>query len=536
MYDQHLSRSGAVRGAHGDERLAAPEPRDDAKAHLGEVEVELMDMRLDSLLAPQQSTMITYRQIAAVRLLQLSSQDLEAAIAREEAENPAFEAATQSCCLRCNSVLAGPGLPCPGCGSMPSVPGEHASAGVVMDGGYGAGSSAWEDDSDDPMMRVPAGVPRGESVLQALRCQVSGDDVDIAEYLVECLDSHGFLPATIVEDAADVLHVDAARVERVLACLQGLDPVGIGARGARECLLIQLRRLAEAGEPHPLAERLVREFLKDLAFRHFREIAHAVGVMPKKIEAEWAFIRSRLNPYPAHGFDGEGGTLALAAAPVRPDVIIRGRDGGFTAEVVERQRYVVRVSEDYLWLRKNLAGSGCSDDERVHVRAYVESAQSFISALKQRWETMQRVADALLDLQREYLLHGQSALKPLTRADVARCIGVHESTVSRATDGKYVLLPNGHTVPFDDFFDSSLPVKKTLRELIGQENARKPYSDEQLTQILQNRGFDVARRTIAKYREEMGILPSRLRKQRPPTRRRARQPRPAEMRAAVAAR
>ncbi|HEY7849720.1 MAG TPA: hypothetical protein VIC27_06620, partial [Ktedonobacterales bacterium] len=120
----------------------------------------------------------------------------------------------------------------------------------------------------------------------------------------------------------------------------------------------------------------------------------------------------------------------------------------------------------------------------------------------------------LIEMQCEFLEVGQSALKPLTRADVARKIGLHESTVSRATDGKFVLLPNGRTASFDDFFDASLPAKKALCDIITEENAQRPYSDEQLMRILQRQGIMIARRTIAKYREELQILPSRLRRSR----------------------
>ncbi|MGH2504234.1 MAG: hypothetical protein ACRDID_17140, partial [Ktedonobacterales bacterium] len=123
-------------------------------------------------------------------------------------------------------------------------------------------------------------------------------------------------------------------------------------------------------------------------------------------------------------------------------------------------------------------------------------------------------SDALIEMQRGFLEVGQSALKPLTRADVARKIGLHESTVSRATDGKFVLLPNGRTASFDDFFDASLPAKKALCDIITEENSQRPYSDEQLMRILHRQGIEIARRTIAKYREELQILPSRLRRTR----------------------
>ncbi|HST86835.1 MAG TPA: hypothetical protein VLJ14_00550, partial [Ktedonobacterales bacterium] len=276
----------------------------------------------------------------------------------------------------------------------------------------------------------------------------------------------------------------------------------------------QLFTLRDAGDAHPLAETLVRDHLASLAFRRFREVAREVGETPRAVEAEWQFIRTHLHPYPTHGFDPDDGDLAAPAASIRPDVVLRRRGDGFEAEVVERQRYDLHVNRDYLWARKNLNELGCANGERQHIRGYVEQAQSFIAALKQRWDTMQRVSDALIELQFDFLVHGQSALKPLTRADVARRVGLHESTVSRATDGKFALLPNGRTVPFDDFFDSSLPVKKALRELIAAEDTRRPYSDEQLARMLARRGFEIARRTIAKYREEEGILPSRLRRSR----------------------
>jgi RNA polymerase sigma-54 factor len=476
-----------------------------------------MDARLELSQAPQVQPVISFRQIAAVRLLQLSSQELVAAISRERDDNPALEVEERDWCIRCGTGLDHPHLPCPVCGlAAPGVEAFDSRSEVASDldgSGNGAGGQ-FEDDGTDPMMRVAGGQGRAEGLLQVLCMTCAPDEEDIAEYVVGSLDTHGYLPANIVEDGADVLQRSKARVARVVEALQRLDPPGIGARSAQECLLIQLRRLGQTGQGRPLAELLVREFLKPLAFRHFREVAHAVGETPKIIEAEWEYIRDHLHPYPAHGFDPDFGTLAATAAPVRPDVIIRRRDGGFEAEVVEARRYDLRVSREYHRARHEAAALGCNEQERSHVRQYLDQAQSFISALRQRWDTMQRVSDALIELQREFLEVGPGGLKPLTRADVARRLDLHESTVSRATDGKFILLPDGRTVPFDNFFDSSLPVKKALRELIAEENARHPFSDEQLTRLLARRGMSVARRTIAKYREEIGILPSRLRRER----------------------
>ncbi len=476
--------------------------------------MDVLEMRVESSVSQQQTPNISYRQIAAVRLLQQPNQELEATIARTLEENPAFEAETCPCCPRCNNPLESPLAPCAVCGSAPRTPDDHQrDDGPDFEGPTYSGSFT-DDENDDPMSRVAATIPTGETLLQTLCLSIAAEDAGIAEYLVGSLDDHGFLPAAIVDYAADKLGCDEERVENALRALQRLDPAGIGARGAQECLLIQLERLSEAGDPHPLAEQLVRDHMRDVAYRRFREVAKRLGLTPKRIEAEWEFIRHDLYPYPAHGFDSISGALTASAPPVRPDVVIRAAATGFAAEVVERNRYVLRVNPEYLWARKNLTRLQCDDVARTHIRSHVEQAQTFIAALHQRWETMQRVSDALIEMQREFLEVGQSALKPLTRADVARKIGLHESTVSRATDGKYVLLPNGRTSSFDDFFDASLPAKKALCDIIAEENAQRPYSDEQLMRILQRQGIMIARRTIAKYREELQILPSRLRRSR----------------------
>ncbi|MFI5278566.1 MAG: RNA polymerase factor sigma-54 [Ktedonobacterales bacterium] len=473
-----------------------------------------LELRVESSVSQQATPNISYRQIAAVRLLQLPNPELEATIARTLEENPAFEAETRACCPRCNSQLESPLAPCSVCGAAPRVNDERRREdGPDFDGPTYSGGSM-DDESDDPMSRVAATIPTGETLLQTLCLSIPAEDAHIAEYLVGSLDHHGFLPAGIVADAADALECDEARVEQALQGLQRLDPAGIGARGAEECLLIQLERMRDAGDPHPLAETLVREYLKDVAYRRFREVAKRLGLTPKRVETEWEFIRHDLYPYPAHGFDSLSGALTTSATPVRPDVVMRATSNGFVAEVVERNRYVLRVNPEYVWARKNLVKLQCDDDARTHIRSHVEQAQTFIAALRQRWETMQRVSDALIEMQRGFLEVGQSALKPLTRADVARKIGLHESTVSRATDGKFVLLPNGRTASFDDFFDASLPAKKALCDIITEENSQRPYSDEQLMRILHRQGIEIARRTIAKYREELQILPSRLRRTR----------------------
>ncbi len=193
------------------------------------------------------------------------------------------------------------------------------------------------------------------------------------------------------------------------------------------------------------------------------------------------------------------------------DVVIRRTDTGFEAEVIEERRFRFALHPTYQALASNGHAKAMSEGERQHVRQYTSRAKFFIDCVRQRWETLQRIAEALIELQSDFLDKGVRYLKPLTRGELAAHVGLHESTVSRATANKYVLLPAGRTIPFDDFFDGSLATKDTLRELIDTEDPRRPFSDEDLSALLGERGMGVARRTVAKYREAMRILPSRFR-------------------------
>jgi RNA polymerase sigma-54 factor len=325
-----------------------------------------------------------------------------------------------------------------------------------------------------------------------------------------------------VNEASQALEVPERRVAAVLKALQSLDPPGIGARDLRECLLIQLREFERRGEAHPVARPLLERFLHQLGERHFAEIARELGVTSTAVKQAWRFIRSNLHPYPAHAFESAGlpdqgvrdgrerGIL------VRPDVVIRRTDRGFEAEVVERRRFRFGVNSLYTDLARQVRQSTANrvplnDTERQHVREYSARARFFIECVRQRWETLAVIADALVVFQRDFLEHGVRHLRPLTRGELADYVGLHESTVSRATADKYVLLPSGRTIPFDDFFDGSLAAKDMLRELISGEDHAKPYSDEDLASLLHERGLPLARRTVAKYREAIGILPSRFR-------------------------
>jgi RNA polymerase sigma-54 factor len=479
-------------------------------------------MYLDQSLlpAPQQTLNISAKLIESIKILQCSAEELEQSIAQEMHEDPAFEVEELEQCLRCGTPLAN--ATCPSCDPAPPESGAgDGLADLAEWDEYREAhaldlSAPSEDEGYDPLNFVRSGGTLQEHLLVQLGAVLPWEDQPIAEYLVGNLDSHGYITVT-VEEAASALELELERVERVLAALQTLDPAGIGARDLRECLLIQLRAFRERGMPYPLAERLVDGHLDELGAHHFLEIGRQLDVTSTQVKRAWRFIKANLNPFPAHAF-GEGvapgfesGSGPAQAVLIKPDVVIRRTTNGFEAEVIEERRFRFAVHPSYQQLSGNGRARAMSETERQHVRHYAARARFFIDCVRQRWDTLRRISEALVELQFDFLDKGVRYLRPLTRGELAERVELHESTVSRATANKYVLLPAGRTISFDDFFDSSLATKDTLRELIETEDPRRPLSDEDLSALLSERGLPVARRTVAKYREAMRILPSRFR-------------------------
>jgi RNA polymerase sigma-54 factor len=463
--------------------------------------------------APQhtQTTNVSAKLIASITILQLSSLELEQAISAEQSENPAFEVDEIPQCLQCGSPLRQGH--CPLCGSNATTANRDTVA--EYDNSYEPMPTANGADEDDfdPMSRVSTTASLEESLLSTMRTLVPEEDMAIAEALIGNLDSHGYLTATIAELVED-LGLPAERIERVLALLQTQEPLGIGARDLSECMLIQLRWFREQGQPQPLAEQIAARFLKDVGERRFVEIGRELGTTSTHVKRAWQFIKANLNPYPAHAAIDEPMSRAngrATAALVRPDVLIRRTETGFEAEVVEGKRFKFGIQASYHMAAKLKDPHTVSDTERKHIRQYVQRAQFFIDCVQQRWMTLKKIADALIEQQYDFLDQGVRHLRPLTRSELATNVGLHEATISRATNDKYVMLPDGRTIPFDDFFDASLRAKDTLRELIAGEDPKHPLSDEDLAEMLTERGMPVARRTVAKYRESLKILPSRLR-------------------------
>ncbi|HET8845221.1 MAG TPA: RNA polymerase factor sigma-54, partial [Ktedonobacteraceae bacterium] len=369
-----------------------------------------------------------------------------------------------------------------------------------------------EDEEFDPLARIPTGQTLAEILLQQLEALISPDDAQIAEQLVGNLNERGYLEISI-QEIAEHMEVSLERVSYVLSQLQTLEPLGIGARNLRECLLIQLHALNEQGDEQELAEILIDRYLDRLGKNQYQEIARHLKVAEHEVRQAAQYIRTTLNPYPAHSYNSEISASRSTTAYMRPDMIIRKGENGYEVELIEEKRYHFRVGQGY---NTQLLYSP-TDVSAVEMQRYVhrqaDRARFFIDCVHRRWRTLKRVAELVVDYQHEFLEKGVRYLRPLTRAEVATRLNLDEGTVSRATANKYALLPNGRLMPVSDFFDGSLGVKDILRELIAAEQPRHRLSDDELARIMSARGLPMARRTVTKYREEMGIPSSRERSQ-----------------------
>jgi RNA polymerase sigma-54 factor len=477
---------------------------------------------VDISLRPQLQLKVTPKQIAANYILQLSSMELQEVINQELEENPALDLEENPTCPLCGGELTGRVcMRCFGAG------GKSGHTSYTMDNEPLEGTSLTVRDEDDeefdPIARAEAEMTLGEYLSWNVRVLVARRLQPVAEVIIGDLNDAGYL----VEDLAGIAKeagVSLEDAEQALRAIQSIEPWGLGARDTRECLLIQMDRLEEIGEEvPPHARQIVGEHLRELGEHKFGDIAQALRISREEVQAAWEYVKTNLTPYPAQAFaTGPAGELNSERSGLRPDVIIaRNEEGEFEVEVIESRRFSLRVNPVYRELvgqiqaarGGNATAPAMNDQERQHIREYVTRAKFFIDNINQRRQTIGRITQVIVECQRDFLNSGIQHLRPLTRAEVGERIGMHESTVSRATAGKFVLLPSGQVVPFSLFFTASLGVKDVIKNIISAEDGGRPYSDQEIVEKLrQDHGIRLARRTVAKYREELQILPARLRK------------------------
>lgn len=396
-------------------------------------------------------------------------------------------------------------------------------------GDYALGSA----ESDfDPLLLAAAPNSLREDLLSHL-CTAADTNQEalIAEYLVDALDEHGYLRFEYGE-AQVVLGASAQEIEAAIQRLQACEPPGIGARNLQECLLLQLeyRREVEGGERYdPIAEAIVRDHWEVFTQRRYARIARKLGATLERVEEAVEYIQSELTPYPAGQYrqpwTHRPDSISQA---IKPDVIIVRTLSGFRAELAGMENVNLQINPYYRNLYNTIRSRGRADRERLrtdgkvmprdmqkHIVEYVERADLLLKNIERRQWTIQRIAVALVEHQQGFLETGRKAfLKPLTRTLIAHELGMHESTISRALLHKYVQLPSQEVVSFDFFFGVSSTGRDAVAEMIANEDPKAPLSDQAITKALVERGISIARRTVVKYREELRIPASYLRRQR----------------------
>jgi RNA polymerase sigma-54 factor len=410
-------------------------------------------------MAPKVGLEVSPALVAFGELLTLPCASMESVVERELSANPALERLDAVECPICRGEWR---VRCPVC----SVPARAGKGPRVVEAGDRAATE-----------------PDAQALLRAVRMETRAVDAPIAQSLIDSLDEHGRLDRSCAQ-IADELGVAEPAVASVLDVMRHCGPPGIGARSMSECLLLQLDALDLDDERRRLARAVIADHLPALGRGHFSSIAKALGVSRAQVQQVLDLIRRRLRPYPA--FDGSG---SPPSHYVVPDVVIREDDGTFTVDLVEPASTRLAV--------RSWGGGEAS------------RARSFLAMLHDRWSTLQRVVEYTVERQQDFLTDGEAALKPLTRAEVAGELDLHESTVSRAIADKHALLPDGTIVPLSRFFGASGAVDAELRKLL--ESADGPMSDQRLADRLREAGFPIARRTVAKHRARLGFTAASLR-------------------------
>ncbi len=440
-------------------------------------------------------------------LLSLTGEELQQQIEAELAANPALELVEERRCPVCHRPLESGGI-CPIC-SRPTVDALEEPVVFISprDDFYTHSDRSPEDYPDEPVSPMTDDLPT--YVLKQIATDLNPAQRGIAAYLLTHLDEDGFLTISLAE-IAHYLHVSLQQVEAVKSMIQRADPVGVGSSNPTEALLVQLDVLQEQQNVPELAWRIVSEGMDLLSRHQLNELAKQLSANLTRVQQAAHFISENLNPFPARSHWGDVRQPSQSNEQVyhQPDIIISHLNGdvrnALVVEIIMPLSGVLRVSPMY-----KQALQQTSADTRENMRNDLERASLFVKCLQQRNHTMQRMMYRLVMLQRDYILMGEKYLKPFTRARLSEELEVHESTISRAVSAKCVQLPNRRIVPLSSFFDRSLNVRTVLRDFIDQET--RPLSDSELAELLAERGFNVARRTVAKYRAMEGILPAHLR-------------------------
>ncbi|MEY3399184.1 MAG: polymerase sigma-54 factor [Bacteroidota bacterium] len=385
--------------------------------------------------------------------------------------------------------------------------------------------------SDDEERETPLGA--GGSFHDQLISQLSLRDIDdrqeqLAEYLIGNLDENGYLRREIPAIVNDLLFsqnisTTTEELEEILLVIQDLDPAGVGARDLRECLLIQLKRSEDWGDDVELAEVIVTKYFDEFTRKHYEKIAKRLEISEEELKPAIEYIL-HLNPKPGNSMQESKGTVQH----IVPDFLLSTEDEQLKLSLNGKNAPELKISREYREMLEHYAKSKNRDNKEkeamLFVKQKIDGAKWFIDAIRQRNETLLYCMQAIVDYQKEFFITGdETKLKPMILKDIADIVGMDISTISRVANSKYIQTSFG-TYLLKYFFSESLStdegeevssreVKKILKDAIEAETKRKPLTDDKLAKLLREKGYNIARRTVAKYREQLNIPVARLRKE-----------------------
>jgi RNA polymerase sigma-54 factor len=476
-------------------------------------------MAMETRLSLRQSQRVVMTPLLqqAIQLLQLSTLELQEVVQKELLENPLLEETPEVPDTPEGSATPeSPTAPTPEPLPLETTPREERQTDdlpfdlnqVMFDDHEERSLVAQEDRDDLPFENIVRSVSSLTDHLDEQLRFATEEPLTrrIGGEIIGNLDEDGYLRAEI-QEIADRCQASGADVEKVLALVQGFDPPGVAARNIQECLLIQLK---SDPNPDPVSVEIVEDHFEDLTRRRYPDIARALKLPLDRIMESVEEIMG-LEPKPGRRFGGNDSRYIV------PDVVVHKMGNEYTVVLNEDGIPRLRVNSLYRSLLRN---SG--DEARAYVEQKLRSAVWLIKSVDQRQRTLRKVTQSIVKFQREFLDKGLPCLRPLSLRDVGEDIGMHESTISRVTTNKYVETPQGlfelkfffHSgiASGDGEMVSSVSVKKMIQDLLANEDPSKPLSDQEVAQILKGKGLTIARRTVAKYREELGILPSHQRR------------------------
>ena len=455
---------------------------------------------------PTQRPQTTAHLAQTMSLLGLNWQELSEKIEASLASNPALEFVDGRHCPTCGRALQKQSY-CPKC--TPDVASNKIDEPVVFisppEQNFMLRSRSGDEIPEDYSGAQPETL--AGYVLRQIAGELEGIEQEIAAHILTSLDDDGLVTVPL-DEIARFHHVSLDQVETVADLIQHADPIGVGASSTTDALLMQLDIL-KANAPLPeLCKKAIRDGMRMLSKKQYAELGHLLGISRAKAQQIAEFISHNLNPFPARAHWGSLRTpnLDTPVAYHRPDIIVRQNDDGkLIVEVMWPLRGLLRVNPLF-----QQAIMEAPEDKADQWKIDLEQATLLIKCLAQRNQTIVRLMQILALLQREFIVVGDARLKPVTRAAIAKELGVHESTISRAVAAKSVQLPSGKIIPLAQFFDRSLHIRTELKTIV--KNEPRPLSDTKLARLLAKKGYRVARRTVAKYRTMEGILPAHLRK------------------------